>query len=224
MPALAPYLPPPDADFDTWSANFSTLITASPATYGLVTGDATAIAAAVLAWHTAYLLAISPATRTPSTVSDKDSQRIMCQATVRPYAQNISLNAGVSPMDKTALGINARTSLPQPISPPTTYPNISIISAITWGHIIRFRDQMASPSVKAKPYGVIQCQIFAATSVTPIIDPTLLPQVGVQTKSPFTQMWPPAALGLRAYYAGRWVTRKGFVGPYGPIVAFTVAA
>lgn len=224
MPALAPYIPPRDTDLDAWLTNFSTLITASPATYGVTSGDATAIAAAVAAWHAAYLLVTSPTTKTASTVQDKNVERIMVLATCRPYAVTISLNAGVAAMDKIALGLNARTSIPQPITPPTTYPLITIVSAITWGHIIHFRDQMASPSVKGKPYGVLQTQIFAATSATPIVDPTLLPQVGVQTKSPFTQLWPPAALGLRAYYAGRWVTRKGLVGPYGPIVAFTVAA
>lgn len=224
MPALAPYIPPKDADLNSWLANFSSLITASPGTYGLVAGDATAIAAAVAAWAAAYALVTSPMTKTATTVQDKNAERVMVLATCRPYAQAISLNAGVSPSDKTALGVNARTSTPQPITAPTTYPLITIVSAITWGHIVRFRDQMASPSVKSKPYGVLQCQIFAATSATPIVDPTLLPQVGVQTKSPYTQMWSPAALGLKAYYAGRWVTRKGLVGPYGPIVSFTVAA
>lgn len=224
MPALAPYIPTRDTDLDTWLANFSTLITASPSTYGLVSGDASAIAAAVAAWHAAYLLVTSPSTKTAATVADKDTERTSVLATVRPYAQQISLNAGVSSMDKIAVGVNARTSVPTPITAPTTYPLITIVSAITWGHIIRFRDQMASPSVKAKPYGVLQCQIFAATSPTPVTDPTLLPQVGVETKSPFTQMWAPAALGLKAYYAGRWVTRKGLVGPFGPIVNFVVAA
>ena len=55
MPALAPYIPVKDADLANWLDNFSALITASPATYGLVAGDAVAIAAQVAAWDAAYV-------------------------------------------------------------------------------------------------------------------------------------------------------------------------
>ena len=33
--STAPYIPPTDAGLDAWSTNFSALLTASPATYGL---------------------------------------------------------------------------------------------------------------------------------------------------------------------------------------------
>ena len=45
MPQLPPYIPARNANLIAWAANFSTLITASPGTYGLLAGDATAIAA-----------------------------------------------------------------------------------------------------------------------------------------------------------------------------------
>ena len=145
-------------------------------------------------------------------------------ATVRPYAQTISLNAGVSTGNKIALGINPRTSVPVPITAPTTYPVLTVQAALALQHIIRYRDQLASPSVKAKPYGVISCQIYGSPSATVITDPTTLQFLQAATKAPLLQSWPSGDIGQKAYYAARWITRKGLLGPWSPIVSFTIAS
>lgn len=222
MPALAPYIPAPDAALANWASNFSTLITAAPATYGLTTGDAAAIAAVEATWAADYALVTSPMTKTPATVANKNTARINLLATLRPYAQTIALNAGVSSSNKIALGLNPRTSTPVPITAPTTYPSLTIAQALALAHVIRYRDSIASPSVKAKPYGVVQIQLFGMTSTTPVTDPTTLPLLQATTKSPLLQTWGSGAVGLKAYYAAKWATRKGLVGPWSPIVAFTV--
>lgn len=223
MPALAPYIPAQDTLFNSWINNFSTLLTAAPATYGVTPGDAAAVAAVTLTWDNAYALVTSPSTKTPDAVSAKDTARINATATVRPYAQNISLNAGVESSDKIALGINPRTSVPIPITNPTTYPLITISQALALTHILHYRDQIASPTVKAKPYGVIGMQLFAKASTTVITDPTLLAFLQTATKSPLMQGWGSGDVGKQAYYAGRWATRTGLVGPWSPIVNFTIA-
>jgi hypothetical protein len=223
MPALAPYIPPKDSVLNTWAANFSTLITASPGTYGLVSGDAVAIAAVVATWTAAYALVTSPSTKTPATVSAKNTARTTMLATLRPYAQTIGLNAGVTSGNKIALGINPRTSVPIPITTPTTYPLLTIQAALALQHILRYRDQLASPSVKSKPYGVLQVQLYGMASATVVTDPSTLPFLQAATKSPFLQTWPSGDVGEKAYYAARYVTRKGLVGPWSPIVSFTIA-
>lgn len=224
MPALPPYIPPKDGAFNSWITNFSSLITAAPATYGLATGDASAIAAATATWTAAYALVTSPSTKTATTVSAKNTARVNALAIVRPYAVTISLNAGVSSGSKTALGINPRTSTPVPITAPTTYPVLSVVSALPLQHVIRYRDQLASPSVKSKPYGVTQMYLFGTASATAITDPSLLAFLGSQTKSPLTQTWGSATSGQKAYYAARWATRKGLVGPWSPVVSFVIAS
>jgi len=222
MPTPAPYIPPRDGELLTWADNFSALITASPATYGLSAGDAVAIASPVTAFDSAYSAAIDPSTRTPVSVQAKNDAKIDLLATIRPYAINISLNAGILSADKIAVGVNPRTSTPAPISAPTTSPVLSIISAPPLQHILRYRDEEASPSVKAKPYGVMQIQIYASVSVTPITDQNTLALKLVDTKSPLLVEWLPADAGKQAYYAARWVTRKGLTGPWSTIVAMTV--
>lgn len=223
MPQLPPYIPAKDTDLDAWAANFSTLITASPGTYGLVAADATAIAAIVATWHAAYLLITSPTTKTATTVAAKDTAKINLLATVRPYSIQVSLNAGVSPSNKTALGVSARTSVPTPIPAPTTSPAISITAALPQQHVLRYRDETSSPSVKSKPYGAIACQIFALASGTNAPDLSSLMYKTQETKSPTLIEWQAGDVGKTAWYAGRWVTRKGLEGPFSALVNFVIA-
>lgn len=227
MPALPSYIPPRDADLNNWANNFATLITASPGTYGLVSGDAVAIAAVVASWNAAYAIAINPPTRTPVAVSNKNAARVTMLATLRPYAQQVANNAGVSTGNKTALGLNPRTSTPTPITAPTTAPTIAILSAPPLQHILTFRDSTSSPSVKAKPYGVTGMQLVANTTGLPTVSggdgPDALPTQAILTKSPFTVTWGSGDIGKTATYVGRWITRKGLVGPWSTVATYTIA-
>lgn len=217
------YIPAKDADLATWAANFSNLITASPATYGLTAGNATTIAAVQAAWVSAYALVTSPSTKTPATVQAKNIARANLLAIDRVFAQAVANNPGVTSANKIALGVNPRVNTPTPVTAPTTYPVISIPSAIALGHVIRFRDDLASPSVKAKPAGAIAMLLFGSASATPITDPTLLNFLKLTTKSPLTAAWGSGDVGKKAYYAARWSTRTGLVGPWSTIVSFTIA-
>ena len=223
MPSLAPYIPVKDSALNAWMQNFKTLTSAAPATYGLSTTDAANIAADITTWTSAYTPVLSPSTKTATTVSAKNSAKVTVLAQIRPYAQTISLNAGVTSANKIALGVNPRTSVPVPITAPTTTPVLTAQSTSTAGTIIRYRDATASPSVKSKPYGVTQVQIYAKASTTPLTDPTLLNFVEVATKSPLTVAMGSGAAGMTVYFAARWQTRKGLVGPWSPIISYVVA-
>jgi hypothetical protein len=219
MAALAPYVPRRDVDLDAWAGNFSTLLTAAPATYGQTSGTAVAVAAAYASWHAAFLLVSSPSTKTAATVSSKDSQRVSMLATIRAVAQNVSLNPAVSSSSKMAIGVNPRTSTPSPITPPTTYPLIVIQAGANLQLYVRYRDSAATPSVKSKPYGVQSVQLAYLQSTTPITDPTLLTTHIAMTKSPFLLQF---TGGGQAYLAGRYLLKNGKYSGYGPIVSFTV--
>lgn len=223
MPVVAPYLPVRDGQLATWLANFSSLISAAPATYGLLAGDASVIAADNASYQAAYALVTSATTKTADTVSAKNTVKASILPTIRLYAQQISNNAGVTSANKIALGLNPKTTTPTPITAPTTAPVLTAQSTSTAGTIFRYRDATASPSVKAKPFGVIGLQMFGQTAATPVTDPTLLPLITVGTKSPLTVALGSGAAGKIGYFAARWITRKGLVGPWSSIVAYPVA-
>ena len=96
MPRVAPYIPTKQSIFDTWFLNFSSLITTSPSTYGLVAGDAVVIAALYTSWHAAYVLTTSSSTKTAAAVAAKNVAYASAITQVRSYAQQIANNAGVS--------------------------------------------------------------------------------------------------------------------------------
>lgn len=225
MPALAPYIPSRDANLNSWLNNFSTLASATPSAFGITAGDAVTIAADVAAWNAAYTPVLSASTKTAAAVSAKNAQKVIVLAAIRPFAQAISLNAGVTSANKTAIGVNPRTSTPTPITTPTTTPVLTAQSTSTAGTIIRYRDATASPSVKAKPYGVIAMQLFGKVSVTPITDPSQLIYLGQITKSPVQIPIGPISTTAAnvAYFAGRWITKKGLYGPMSAIINYNVA-
>jgi hypothetical protein len=222
MPALPPYIPPRDGPFGAWLDNFSALLTASPTTYGLTSGDAIVVAASTSVWDAAYALVTSPSTKTASTVQAKNVAKVDALNTVRPFAQQISLNAGVLASDKIAIGVNPRTSTPSPITPPTTQPMLILQSAAALSAIVRYRDSAASPSVKAKPYGVIGVQIFGKSSATPITDPTQLPLLVTASKSPIVLNLASQTVGQQLYLAARYILRTGQTSQFGNLINFTV--
>jgi hypothetical protein len=224
----ASYIPPKNADLVNWVTNFDTLITANPATYGLVAGDATAIHNAVQPFLDAYALGggtyhdpVSPTTRTPVTVAAMQNAKTAMLAVIRPYAQQIAINPGVTSDDKIALGLNPRQNTPVPISAPTSYPGLQIIGAQPLNITLKYQDS-AMGTGKAKAPGAIQLQIFAKTSETAITDPTALPLIQIATKAPFNIAWGSGDGGKQAYIAARYITRRGLTGPWSPIISMTV--
>jgi len=170
MAAAPPYMPDAQADFDTWLVHFSTLITAEPFRYGLLSADAAAITAVTAEWTAAFAPVTSKATKTRQAVAAKNTARIRAEAIVRHYAQTVANNPGVSVDSKIALGLTPRTNDRTPITAPLTCPVPAVQSAGNLSIILRFRDSASGVSKRAKPPGVTACQIFAAASSTPITD------------------------------------------------------
>lgn len=216
------YIPAKDSQFAVWLLNFSTLLSASPGTYGLVSADATAVASVQSAWQTAYNAATDGSTRGPATISAKNVARVNALAVVRPYAQQIANNAGVDVNDKLAIGVNTRQNPGTPVPPPSTQPILSLIAGTPLNMQFRFRDAGAPAASRAKPADAAALQLFGVTSATVISDPSTLPLIGTFTKVPVNIAWDSADQGKTAYIAARWINRKGQPGPFCAIQAIVV--
>lgn len=224
MPAVSPYIPTKQADANLWLQNFSTLITATPSAFGLAPVDATNIAAAVAAWTAAYNLITSPTTKTKNAVQAKNTAFVTVMAIVRPYAQQISLNVGVTSANKIALGLNPKTSTPTPITAPQSNPVLTQISQNPGIWNFSYRDSQTSPSAKSKPFGVKMLVLVAMPSATPVTDVTVLPVAGHFTKSPSQFVLPTGyTKGATWYYSAYWMTQKGLKSPLSPIGTFVAS-
>lgn len=204
----APYIPAKDADFNNWIVNFDTLLTASPTTYGLVAGDATAVAAVTATWTAAYALATNPITRTSPTIADKDAARLAAESLIRPLAVSVSQNGGVANIDKIALGVTVRVTTPTPVPPPSTTPALSLESVIHNLQTLRYYDT-STPLAKAKPAGATGIQIWQGIGTVPAIDPSQCTYIDTWTKSPNNVSTDPADIGKIATYFARWSTKSG---------------
>lgn len=225
-----PYIPPTTSGLDAFATNFSTLVTAAPATYGLTPGDAVTIAAATASYHSAYLLAgttpphntpVNPTTRTPVNVGAMRTAQAALVAVLRTFGSQIRINPGVSNPDKLALGLVLPNTTPSPVPAPTGYPLLSLLLATPLTHQFSYKDSL-SPVGKAKAPGAVQLQLVGVAMATIAPGPDALGPLPAQTKSPFQIVWPFGTSGMIASYFARWCTRRGLTGPWSPVTSAVI--
>lgn len=208
MANQAPYIPSTDADFDVWLANFSVLLTAAPILYGLTAPDALIVAGVTASWHSAYLVATNPSTRTSPAVAAKDGARLTATGTVRTYATNISRNPGVSDLDKRNIGVNLPNNAPVPVPPITDVPALVLQPSGSGQAVLQYRSS-SDPTRKAKPFGAIGIEIWRAVGNVAAVSPEAGNLLVTVTKSPVVTLNAPANNGQVMTFFGRWTARSG---------------
>lgn len=202
-----PYIPAADAAFDAWLTNFSTLLSAAPATYGLTAGDAANVAVVQGNFALSLAAATDPATRTPVTVAQKDVDRVAAEALVRPLAVQVSLNAAVLPADKVAIGVTVRSTNPTPIPAPITAPELAVQTMVPGLLTLAIKETGAVG--KAKPFGATGVELFALTGDAHTALPADCSYVATVTKSPARFQMDPGDAGKKLTIFARYVTASG---------------
>lgn len=233
--AAAPYIPSKDADLFSWASNFATLIAVSPPTYGLVSADSTAIDNVVNPFLSSYTTSVNPSTRTAPSVAAKDAARAAMLVVVRPYAQNVRNNAGVTNESKGDLGLNIPTTTRSPIFCPQTQPLLQIVAATPLSHTIRYSDAN-SPQMRGKPFGAKAVYVVVSYATTLGVDPNLaMPATiinaalavpsssGLATRQPFAILHDVSQVTKLCTVWARWVGIRGDNGPWSLPIAMTVA-
>lgn len=223
------YLPSREADLDVWLENFSALIAAGPSSYGLTDEDAEEIAVAVEAWHSAFTIATSPATRTQPAVATKNRARAAALIIVRRYAASIRADSSLSAALKINLGLQppppALTGgpAPAPIPAPATYPVLSFTAMRPGMQRLRIADA-ATPNKRARPRGTVGLLLFRAVGAEPARNPAEAAFLALVTRAEFESVFTPADHGQTATYFARWTNHKGEPGPWSPPAVMPIAA
>lgn len=207
------FIPSKDADLINWGANFTDLITASPATYGLLSADALVLQDNFDQFNAAYDLAINPATRTIVTVAAKDEEKAGFLSLARSYAAIIRANVGVSNANKTALGLNIPDPTPTPIPPPSSVPVLAVPLVGPSQQYLSIADQF-TPTSKAKPFGVAGMLLYRFVGTAPAVDPTLASVISMETRADRIISTEGILAGKIVTYWGRWYNRKGQLGDF----------
>lgn len=217
------YIPAEDGLALAWMRAFADGISANVGLYMLTATDAAAITAQVDAFQAAWFVANDKSTRTEPTVNIKNQTRNSAEQICRGYAMTIKQNAGISDDAKIAIGVRPENTSREPINVPQTSPLVSILGNTPGLQTLRFADS-TTPDSRAKPFGAMQLQLFVAIKDTPTVNATDAEYYGAFTKNPVPVAFAEADDGKVASYFGRWVSRKGEVGPWSEAVSMRIAA
>ena len=109
------------------------------------------------------------------------------------------------------------------VAAPTTRPVATIDTTQRMQHTVTFVDEL-TPASRAKPDGVMGCEIWMKVDGPPPTDPSELKYLATDTRTPYVVEFDGAQAGKIAYYMLRWVSTRGEQGPWSQTVSATITA
>jgi hypothetical protein len=213
------FLPNSDGALLAWSQNFSTLLSATPATWGVSVSQASQYAALNTAYSAALTLANNPTTRTKANVAAKNTARESLKIDARLLAKIVDGQATVTNQQRIQLGLNVKT-VPVPVPAPALPPEIDIVSVI--GRTVKVRVHNSATTKRARPAGVTGATMFSFAGAVPPSDVTLWTFQGSTSKTVIDIPFPTTtAAGSQVWVTAFWYNGKGQSGPAGtPVTTY----
>lgn len=157
-----------DSDLLNWSRVFAAAISAAPALYGLDAAQASAFAALQSAYASAYATARDPETNSKASVIAKNEARLNLlegENGAWELVPIVQAFPGTTDVMRSQLGLQLADRHRSPVGPPSSAPDLSILS--TLGRSIRLRLRDADhPDRRGKPDGVDGAVILYQTGET----------------------------------------------------------
>ena len=204
------FFPNTDSGALAWAQHFSSMISLSPITYGLVAGDAAAFAALVADYQTA-LAVCEPTIRNKASTAAKKSARAALKLSASRLASIIGGQSTVNDAQKIALGLTVRGK-PSPIPAPGNPPELDIISVT--GRTVKIRVHNNVTMKRALPAGVSGWTLFSFVGATAPGDLTAWTFQGNSSKTVTDVTFPATATaGAAVWLLAFWYNGKGQSGP-----------
>ena len=211
-----------DAELLHWGDNFQGLTTASPATYGLTAAQADTFLALLDDYRGAFDLATEPSTRTGPAVAAKNTARDALRDEARRQISIVDGQAGVSPAQRLALGLNVRKPRPTPSPRPTSAPLIEVQSGVGNNLLVRLLNA-AAPGRRGRPEGVIGATLFSYVGEAPAADESAWTYEGNVSRRTVTLAFGPALpAGTKVWVTAFWYNRRAESGPPAAPVSATL--
>jgi len=119
------------------------------------------------------------------------------------------------------LGISLRNTGRTPVGAPTSRPILSVDTSQRLRRTVSFVDE-TTPTSKAKPDGVMGCEIWVKVGGVPPTDLSELQFLGLDTRTPYTTEFDGEDAGKTAHYMARWTNTKGQQGPWSETASATI--
>ena len=197
-----------DATVVSGSANFAAILTADAAALGLLPAQATAFGLLNTALQSAYTAAVTPETRTPVAIEQKNLAVKQMRAAAIPLARQIVGNPAVTDAQLVALGLLPRTV---PTTRPATMTAPEVDAVDVDGRIVTLRVRQAGVvESNARPLGSAGAYIFSYVGATPPADPNAYKFEGLCTRRTVRVVFPnDVPGGATAWIAAAWVSQRG---------------
>lgn len=206
------FLPVGDEALAAFALNFSTLLTANYASYGIDQTVATTYAQNYDTYIAALALAKQPSTRGNATVLGKNNTKIALTALTRQIARTIGNNMNVTDAQRQSLGLVIRRAKPTPIPAPTNQPTMNIVSVSV--RTVNLKIHNGSARKRGKAAGAIGAKVYSFIGDGYPSDPTTWAYQGDATKSKFAITFSDSvAGGSQVWMCCAWYNRKGQTGP-----------
>ena len=216
------FIPDSDTGFQAWVANFVTYANANLAALGLVAGDMTPITTAQTAFNTSLAANVTAQAAAQGARQQKDNDRHTLESAIRTLVQaKLAHSSAVSPAEAAALGLTVRDTTPTPVGPPAAAPVGDVDTSQRLRHIVNFRDPLSS-APRAKPAGVMGCEVWVKVGGPPPADPSECHYLATDTRTPYTAEFDGAEGGQMAHYMLRWVSTRHEPGPWSETVSATI--
>ncbi len=215
------YLPRGDEGLLEWARNFVEYAAAHPADLGLMAEDV-AVAQAKLATFKGRMqshYAMHQAARAERQA--KDASREDFVRCTRGLVRRIQAAPGVTDPQRAALGIPRADRTPTDAPVPASEPKAIIDTSERLRHTIRFFDA-GTPTRKARPRGVMGCEIWVKVGGGPPTDERELVFLALDTASPYVAQYKGSEAGKMTYYRLRWVNTRGQRGPWSAVAEATI--
>lgn len=224
---MADYIPDTDRPFAAWANNFMNYVNGHLADLGLTAADLVQLSNMQADFNAKMTAHITARAAAQSARQAKDSSRNEFKSAIRHLVRLLQVSDGVDDSEREALGITVvdkiRTVNTAEI---TTRPIARVDTSQRLRHKIRFADE-ATPTRRAKPAGVMGCEIWVKVSAAGDAAPTSgeeLSFVFMDTASPHTVEYAGGDGGKTAHYMLRWVKKGGRKGPWSETISATITA
>lgn len=218
------YIPPRDANFDSWLTNLTDYVDekVSAGAWTHIPADKVrALKQHRAEWHAAYVKMAGP--HTPVDTRIKNDARKAATAFVRRFVAQYLRYDPVTNEDRIAMNLHNRDTTYTRIGTPTTRILIPGLRALGGVQVeIHFHDD-ATPTRRAIPYGCIGGLLHYTAGGEKTRDYDALTHTRLMTRSPFTLSLPPETEGKFLSCAARWQNERGDLGRWGEIRHIVIA-
>lgn len=220
---MADYLPRSDPEFSVWLSNFVAYLTAHQAELGLSESILLTAGNARTNWESAYSAHTASQSAAIGARQVKDQARDHTESFVRTLVRNLQTSSNMNDSHRAGLGLNLPSTTSPPSGEPQTRPVAVVDTSQRLCHTISFNDE-TTPASKARPEGVMGCEIWVKVGGEPPQDPQELRFLALDTATPYMAKYGGADAGKIAHYMLRWVSKRQQQGPWSQTVSATITA